>query len=89
MAQGGVKNSRSNENSEVQWLKRLVEKHPALQGVPEEIKAKPVEVPAENFVPPGNKKRRKLWISKGMFVHHTRWDEPPMRLEEIVRCCGN
>ena len=35
------------------WLKRLVQEHPALQGVPEEIKNHLVEVPAANLIPLG------------------------------------
>ena len=64
-----AKSLRADGDSEVKWLKRLVQEHPALQGVPEEIKEHLVEVPAENLIPLGNRRRRKLWRSKGMLVH--------------------
>ena len=64
-----VKSLRTDDDSEVKWLKRLVQEHPALQGVPEEIKNHLVEVPAANLIPLGNRRRRKLWRSKGMLVH--------------------
>eukprot|EP00435_Cladocopium_sp_Y103_P029126 s549_g7.t1 len=64
-----VKTLNIHENGEVMWLERLVKEHPALQGIPEEIKAKLIEVPAEDVIPLGNRRRRKLWKTKGMLVH--------------------
>eukprot|EP00435_Cladocopium_sp_Y103_P033016 s3094_g8.t1 len=64
-----VKTLNVEGEGEVKWLERLVAEHPAFQGVPEEIKTRLVETPADNVVPLGNRRRRKLWKTKGMMVH--------------------
>ena len=46
--------------SEVAWLKRMVEDHPVFQRVPEELKQRLVEIPAESLLPLGNRRQRQL-----------------------------
>ena len=58
-----------HQHNETAWLKRLVEEHPVFQGVPQEIKDQLVDLPAENLLAMGNRRRRKLWKKKGMLVH--------------------
>ena len=50
-------------------MRRLVDEHPALQGIPEEVKRSLVEKPATDILPLGNRRRRKLWRAKGMMIH--------------------
>ena len=64
-----VKRLKTGEDSEVAWLKRLVDEHPALQGIPEEVKRSLVEKHAPNILPLGNRRRRKFWRTKGMMIH--------------------
>lgn len=64
-----VKGLKAEEDSEVAWLKRLVDEHPVFQGVPEEVKKNLVEMPAPNLIPLGNRRRRKVWKAKGMMIH--------------------
>ena len=68
-AQKLIRSIKVDSQSEVAWLKRLVEEHPVFQGVPEEVKKQLIELPAENVIPMGNRRRRKLWRKKGMLVH--------------------
>ena len=46
------------------WMKRLVEEHPALQGVPKRITERLVISPKEGHIT-GNRSRRKLWKKEG------------------------
>lgn len=64
-----VKGLKAEEDSEVAWLKRLVDEHPVFQGVPEEVKRNLVEMPEPNLIPLGNRRRRKVWKAKGMMIH--------------------
>ena len=66
-----IRSLRLEEDHEVQWLKKLVNDHPAsaFQGIPERIKEKLVEVPAESLVRMANRRTRKLWKKKGVAVH--------------------
>ncbi|CAL1136815.1 unnamed protein product [Cladocopium goreaui] len=64
-----VKSLKTGEDSEEAWLRRLVDEHPALQGIPEEVKRSLVEKPATDILPLGNRRRRKLWRAKGMMIH--------------------
>jgi hypothetical protein len=64
-----VKGLKAEEDSEVAWLKRLVDEHPVFQGVPEEVKKNLVEMPEPNLIPLGNRRRRKVWKAKGMMIH--------------------
>ena len=54
-----VKSLRTGKDSEVAWLKRLADEHPALQGIPEEIKL------LLNLILLGNRGKRKVWRTKG------------------------
>ena len=64
-----VKSLKVGEDSEEAWLRRLVDEHPALRGIPEEVKKGLVEKPAPDILPLDNRRRRKLWRTKGMMIH--------------------
>ena len=42
-AQKLIQSIKVDSQSEVAWLKRLVEEHPVFQGVPEEVKKQQIE----------------------------------------------
>ena len=64
-----IRSLKLEEDHEVQWLKKLVNEHPAFQGIPGRIKEKLVEIPAHSLVPMANRRTRKLWKKKGLAVH--------------------
>ena len=59
-----IKSLKTCNDSEVSWLRRLVAEHPAFPGVPEEVKSQLIEAPAENVIPLGNRRQRRLWKSR-------------------------
>ena len=46
------------------WLKRLIQEHPAFEGLPQEVKSKLIVSPREGHLV-GNRRRRKLWKKEG------------------------
>ena len=66
-----VKSVKLNQRlQEMSWIKQLVEKHPAFDGVPQWIKEKLVALPAEDLLQlPANRRTRKLWAREGCIVH--------------------
>ena len=56
-------------DSEVQWLRRLVDEHPVFAPLPAHLRDALVEKPASNLVPLGNRRLRKAWKKHGMMVH--------------------
>ena len=64
-----VKSLKTGVDSEEAWLRRLVDEHPSFQGIPDEVKRALVERPASDLIPLGNRRKRKVWRTKGMLVH--------------------
>lgn len=58
---------------EVKWMKSLVKEHPALQGLPTEVKQALVVNPGSWNLIPGNKRKRRAMRSKGFVVHLRAW----------------
>eukprot|EP00435_Cladocopium_sp_Y103_P007943 s2934_g2.t1 len=56
-------------DSEVQWLRRLVDEHPVFAPLPAHLRDALVEKPAVNLVPLGNRRMRKAGKKHGMMVH--------------------
>ena len=56
-------------DQELEWIRRLVAEHPVFSGLPERLKEALIQKPAADVLPLGNRRRRKLWRTKGMLVH--------------------
>ena len=54
---------------EMKWMKELVEKHPVLASLPEEIKKELVVMPSEGCRLPANRRKRKRMKRDGFIVH--------------------
>eukprot|EP00438_Fugacium_kawagutii_P033584 Skav205234 [mRNA] locus=scaffold1794:149103:155795:- [translate_table: standard] len=60
---------KHEREKEKEWLRKLIEVHPAFRQVPEELKAYLYEDPSETVHACGNRRRRKLWKKEGVVIH--------------------
>ena len=59
-----MRSMRGDDEALISWMKRVVEDHPAFQGVPQHLKDKMVVTPQSSAIA-GNRKLRKLWKREG------------------------
>ena len=59
-----LRSLQGEEDALMKWMKRVVDDHPAFQGVPQHLKEKMVVSPQSSAIA-GNRKLRKLWKREG------------------------
>ena len=62
-----LRSMQGEEEALMQWMRRVVDDHPAFQGVPQHLKDKMVVSPQSSAIA-GNRKLRKLWKREGGVV---------------------
>ena len=55
--------------AEVDFIKNVVDSHPAFKGLPSDVKKALIEMPASDVRDLGNRRMRKVWRREGVMVH--------------------
>ena len=59
----------NEEDPEQEFLRKIVDQHPAFEGLPKDVKEALIERPASNVHGLGNRRTRRLWKKQGLVVH--------------------
>ena len=54
---------------EMGWLQRILDEHPAFRKIPQGLKEKILEPPADDVAMCGNRRLRKKWANEGLILH--------------------
>ena len=57
------------KQEELEWLHRILQEHPAFRNIPEDLRNKILEPPAEDVAVCGNRRQRRKWAKEGLILH--------------------
>ena len=85
-----MKMMKTKEDEERAWLSTMVDVHPALKGLPAEVKDALVRTPATDLtaLPGVNRRRRRAIQAKGGVLHLYAGEDSGFTLAEAVKKCG-
>ena len=89
-AEGKMKMMKTKQDEERAWLRKMVEVHPALKGLPSEVQDALVRTPATDLtaLPGVNRRRRRTIQAKGGVLHLYAGEDSGFTLAEAVKKCG-
>ena len=88
-AKANVFLKRLSVDEEMEWLGQLVNNHPALRGLPAEVKANLVASPGQWKDLPYNKRMRKRMMRDGVYLHLYAGPDSGYTLKRALDRCGS